>query len=136
MKGLESDEDCKLYKPIKRNKLDFFQQESRAANSIDLQQNTLSEDCSLFSILFISCQSIDCDLLELFCHENQYFPAALSDCGKLHGCQKSQFPSVFESIVVPSDKEPDYDVLIIALVKSLSLKISRTFEEYAAQDTK
>ena len=47
--------------------------------------------------------------------------------------------SVLELPVVPSDKKPDYDVLIIdgsALVKSLSLKVSRTFEEYAGQDTK
>ena len=83
MRGLESEEMCKFYEPIKKNKLDFFRQEPAPSNP---KGKVLKEDCHLFSQLFISCQSRECDLHEFFRHENQPFPAALSDSGKLHAC--------------------------------------------------
>ena len=88
MKGLESDDMSSFYEPIKRNKLDFFNQKPEPASGA-LKQ-VLKDDCRLFPKLFISCQSRVCDLLQFFKHENQSFPAALSDGGKLHSCQKSQ----------------------------------------------
>ena len=56
----------------------------------NLKQNVLKDYCQLFSKLFIPCQSRECDLYDLFRHENHPFPAALSDGGKLHTCQKFQ----------------------------------------------
>ena len=89
--GLESEENLTFYEPIKNNKMDFF----RPA-PVDEKQKILKEDCRLFSKLFISCQSRECNLQEFFQHENQPFPAALSDSGKLHTCQKSQPVAILE----------------------------------------
>ena len=87
IEGLKKAEQTLFYQPIKKNKITFFKQEeiSSAASS---KKKTLKEDCRLFSQLFISCQSRQCDLHELFQHENQSAPASLSDSGKLHTCQK------------------------------------------------
>jgi hypothetical protein len=84
--------------------VDFFQQEPASVGSS--KQKVLKEDWQLFSKLFISCQSRECDLKEFFRHENQPFPAALSDGGKLHSCQKSQLAAILESLVTIPDTEP------------------------------
>ena len=97
----------------------------------------LKEDCELFSELFISCQSRECDLKEFFRHENQSYPAALSDGGKLHTCQKSHLTTILESQVTTPEGQPDADTIIIdgaALVNSLPQRSSKTFEEYALFD--
>ena len=124
-----------FYEPIKKNKADFFRQDSSSAEPS--KQKLLKDDCQLFSKLFISCQSRECDLQEFFQHENQSFPAALSKSGRLYSCQKSQLTSILEAYVPPVDKEPEADVLIVdgsALVHALAPKISKTFEDYAALD--
>ena len=125
-----------FYRPIKKNKVDFFRQEAAVASS-DMKKQVLKDDCRLFSQLFISCQSRECDLLEFFKHENQSFPAALSDTGKLHSGQKSQLAKLLEATISPPDKQPECDAIIIdgsSLVNSLSPKTSKTFGEYAVQD--
>lgn len=55
--------EASFYKPIKKNKTDFFCQESASGKS-DRKKQMLKDDCRLFSQLFISCQSRECDLLE------------------------------------------------------------------------
>lgn len=57
-------DEASFYKPIKKNKTDFFCQESASGKS-DRKKQKLKDDCRLFSQLFISCQSCECDLLEL-----------------------------------------------------------------------
>ena len=97
----------------------------------------MKEDRQLFSKLFISCQSRACDLQEFFQHENQPFPAALSDGGKLYACQKSQLASILETGISSLDQEPKTDVIIIdgsALGHTLPPKRSKTFEDYAPLD--
>lgn len=97
----------------------------------------LKEDCHLFSRLFISCQSRECDLQEFFCHENQQFPAALRDGGKLYTTQKSQLAAIIESHVTIPDVEPEADTIIIdgsALVNTLPPRTLKTFEDYAMLD--
>ena len=124
-----------FYEPIKKNRTDFFRQE--AAPVEQSKQKLLKEDCQLFSKLFISCQSRECDLQEFFQHENQTFPASLSEGGRLYTCQKSQLTSVLESHVTLEDKEPKTDVLIVdgsALVHALPPKKGKTFEGYALCD--
>ena len=125
-----------FYEPIKRNKLDFFNQKPEPVSG-DLKQKVLKDDCRLFSKLFISCQSRECDLLEFFKHENQSFPAALSDGGKLHSCQKSQLASILERDITCPDNKPDATAIVIdgsALVNSLPPRAQRTFGEYAMLD--
>ena len=97
----------------------------------------LKEDCHLFSKLFISCQNRECDLHEFFRHENQSFPASLSDGGRLHVCQKSQLAAILEGKVTLPDEEPMTDVIIIdgsALVNALPPRASKTFAEYAEME--
>ena len=43
----------------------------------------LESDCSLFSRMYVSCQSRDGDLDDLFKHENLSYPPSLSNGGKL-----------------------------------------------------
>lgn len=69
LKGLESGEECTFYQPIKKNKVDVSRQQPEPATG-DLKQNNLKEDCRLFSRLFISCLSRECDLLEFCQHGN------------------------------------------------------------------
>ena len=129
-------DETSFYKSIKKNKVDFFHQEAATASS-DMKKQVLKDDCRLFSQLFISCQSRECDLSEFFHHENQSFPAALSEGGKLHTGQKSQLANILEATIFPPDAQPDCDCIIIdgsSLVYFLSPKTSKTFEEYAVQD--
>ena len=120
-----------FYAPIQKTKMDFFQQEK--TNPIT-KEKVLKDDCQLFSKMFISCQNRECDLKEFFSHENQSFPASLSDGGKLHVCQKSQLASILEEKVTLPDTEPVTDVLIIdgsALANCLVPRALKTFAEYA-----
>ena len=110
-----------FYDPIKKNKFDFFQQKPEPAPA-DFKQNALNEDCHLFSRLFISSQSRECDLLEFFHHENQSFPAALSDGGKLHSGQKSLLASILEAKIAVLDARPEASAIIVdgsALINAL-----------------
>ena len=119
----------------KRTGLTFFRQVPASVHS--LNQKVLKADCQLFSKLFISCQSRECDLKEFFRHENQSHPAALSDGEKLHTCQKSHLTTILESQVIAPEAEPDTDIIIIdgaALVNSLPARSSKSFEEYAMLD--
>ena len=67
--------ESKLYKPIEKYKVMvvFFKHEQQAANSS--KDKGLNKNCQLFSRLFISCQTRQGDLQELFKHENQPTPA-------------------------------------------------------------
>ena len=135
-KGLESGDMSSFYKPIKQNKLDFFNQKPEPVTGA-LKQKVLKDDCRLFSKLFIFCQSRECDLLQFFKHENQSFPAALSDGGKLHSYQKSQLASILERNITCPENRPDATVIVIdgsALVNSLPPRAKRTFGEYAMLD--
>jgi len=85
-------------------------------------------------MIFISCQSREYDLIKFFQHENQSFPAALSDNGNLHSCQKSQIATILETHVTPPDTVPEASFIILdgsALINALPSRTSKTFEKYA-----
>ena len=131
VKGLEGQEESTFYEPIKKNRVDFFRQVPASVDSS--KQKVLKADCHLFSKLFISCQSRGCDLKE-FCHENRSHPAAPSDDGKLHTCQKSHITAILESLITIPKTEPYTDTIIIdglVLVNSFPPRSTKTFEEYA-----
>ena len=108
MDGLKKDDSSSFYEPIKKNKMDFFSHEpSKAKDKI------IKKDCHLFSRLFISCQTRECDLREFFQYENQSTPASLSDSGKLYSCQKSQLVDILKDKVTMPDSEPSADSTII-----------------------
>ena len=134
MKSLE-DNPSSFYEPIRNNILDFFCHDKPVTEPS--KQKQLKEECQLFSKLFISCQSRECDLQKKFQHENQLFPVSLSDGGKIYSCQKSQLISILEKHIKLPDQEPEaYDIINdgSVLVHALSPKTSKTFVDYAAFD--
>lgn len=62
-------DEASFYKPIKKNKTDFFHQQATVA-STDKKKQVLKSDCNLFLELFISWQARESDLLEFFRHGN------------------------------------------------------------------
>ena len=127
-------EECSFYNPIKKNKVDLFKQEQRVSSS---NENALKGDCRLFSRLFISCQTRQCDLQEFFRHENQSSPASLCDGGKRHTCQKSQLTEILQAQVDMPEKALEGEVIIVdgsAMVNTTHPRASKTFEDYARDD--
>ena len=90
------------------------------------------------SKLFISCQSRECGLNEVFFrNENHTFSASLSDGGKLHTCETSHITNILETFVILAESEPDGYTLVIygsVVLNTLSRRSSGTFEEYATLD--
>ena len=70
VKSLE-DNPSSFYEPIRNNSLDFFRHDKPVTEPS--KQKQMKEECQLFSMLFISCQSRECNL-QFFQHENQLFP--------------------------------------------------------------
>ena len=127
-------EECSFYNPIKKNKVAFFKQEQRVSSS---KEKSLKGDCRLFSRLFISCQTRECDLQEFFRHENQSSPASLSDGGKLHTCQKSQLTEILQAQVDIPERAQEREVIIVdgsAMVNTTPPRTSKTFEDFARED--
>jgi len=63
LEALEQEVTSSFYAPIKKTKMDFFQQDKLSTIA---KEKVLKEDCQVFSILFISCQHRECDLHEFF----------------------------------------------------------------------
>ena len=59
-----------FYESVKRNKVDLFSGDSAPVTLS--KQKHLKEDCSLFSKMFISCQSREGNLKEFFQHETRH----------------------------------------------------------------
>lgn len=75
--------------PIKRNKLPLFSQPpTKVVSKKQAQVAALKDDCSLFSRLYIACQSREGDLQDFFKHENQ--SPSLSQHGQLRQGNKAQ----------------------------------------------
>ena len=69
---------------ITKNKLSLFKAvRSYSASKKDEELNTSKYNVSLFSRLFIACQTREGDLENFFAHENQLNPPSLSDRGEL-----------------------------------------------------
>ncbi|KAK3880703.1 hypothetical protein Pcinc_014858 [Petrolisthes cinctipes] len=67
-----------------KNKLPLFSRpQTKMQSKQQMQLAAVKSDCSLFSRLYISCQSRDGDLNKFFSQENQAAPPALSTGGRL-----------------------------------------------------
>ena len=137
-----------VYDPINRNKFPLFsrppvREKSRAKH----QLLSLKGDCSLFSSLYISCQTRDGDLDDFFSHENQACPPSLSNMGKLRLGTKSDIINCLEKLVpttdddfmldvqTPSTDKPTVDAVILdgaAIVNMLKPGTACTFSDYAS----
>ena len=72
-----------LTDPITRNKLSFFTTSSQRSSKATQRLSSMKRDCSLFSRMYISCQTRNSDLDEFFRHEDQSCLPSLSDQGNL-----------------------------------------------------
>ena len=64
---------------IKKNKLPLFKEQPQSNTTKDKQKvAALKNDCTLFSRLYIACQSRDDNLEEFFKHDNQPYPPTLA----------------------------------------------------------
>lgn len=96
--------------------------------------SSVKSDYSLFSSLYISCQTRDGNLDELFEHENQACPPSLSNMGKLRLGTESDLVSCLEKLVStpsPTDLGDSLPSLSLgtdtAIVNMLKPGTARTF---------
>ena len=96
----------------------------------------LKNDCSLFSRLYISCQTRGGNFEDFFKHENQRSPPSLSQNGEIYQGSKSELlTKCLEPLSIVTDECPSVEAVIIngaALVNMFKPDTSRTFNEYAA----
>jgi len=83
LEALEQEDTSSFYAPIKKTKMDFFQQDKLRTIA---KEKVLKEDVRSSR----NCSFPDRTENEFFRHENQSFPASLSNGGRLHVCQISQ----------------------------------------------
>ena len=121
---------------IHRNKLKLFEATKPKANKEKQQMVSLKSDVGLFSQLYISCQTRDGKLEEFFCHENQAYPPALSDCGKLHLGTKSDLLTCLRELEGHSEQTPVTTCTVLdgaEIVQMLKPGSASNFAEYASQ---
>ena len=93
-----------LSDPITRNKLSFFSTPHKKTSKAQQQLSSMKSDCSLFSRLFIACQTRNGDLDEFFRHENQACPPSISDQGHLRlPRQKAELTSCLQALATHKD---------------------------------
>ena len=127
-----------ISEPIKKNNLSLFSRlPVREKTKSSLQVTSLKSDVSLFSKLYISCQSRDGNLEEFFHHENQACPPSISQLGKLRMGTKSDLMKCLEKCVEPTNDVPHTDVVILdgaVIVNFLKPLAAKTFDDYALKD--
>lgn len=120
--------------PIKRNKLPLFSRlPIKAASKKQAQVAALKDDCSLFSRLYIACQSRDGDLQDFFKHENQPWPPSLSQQGQLRQGNKAELVRCLQGTTELPAESPQVDVKVFdgaVVVQMLHPKTARIFKEY------
>ena len=105
-----------LSEHIKKNKLLLFSRPPpREKSKASLQLSSLKSDVSLFSRLYIICQSWDGDLDDIFCHENQAYSPSLSNLGKLRQGTKADIFSCLENCIELTPSQPDAEIVILNL---------------------
>ena len=125
--------------PITRNKLPLFCRPAVREKSRPQQQiASLKNDCSLFSRLYIASQIREGDLDEFFAHENQGYPPALSQMGKLRSGTKSDLVHCLEDLATTqmNAPTPTVQVMIVdgaAAVNMLRPGTAKTFSDYEKQ---
>ena len=127
-----------ISEPIKKNKLLLFSRPPPPRkSSARLQVSSLKSDVSLFSRLYIACQSRDGNLDEIFRHENQACPPSLSQHGKLRSGNKADLLHCLENSIEQNDNLPSLphpDVIVLdgaAVVNFLKPHAANTFDDYA-----
>ena len=98
---------------IHRNWLKLFVGSRTKRASKEKQQLTLvKSDVELFSPLYITCQTRDGNLEDFFQHENQAWPPALSDGGRLRLGTKNDILTCLDDLS-PSQTKTHDDTCIV-----------------------
>ena len=97
---------------------------------------SLKSDCSLFSHLFISCQTRNGNLDNFSAQESHAFPPSLSNNSVIQTNNKSGLLEALEAMATRKDTVPNVDAIIwdgAAVVQMLSPISCRTFSNYAVK---
>ncbi len=124
-----------LQDTITKNKLPLFRlTTSRGSSTGKLKVASLQSDCTLFSRLFIACQTRDGNLDAFFKHENQSCPPSLSQHGKLRSCKKADLLECPDNCREARIESPPSDVVILdgaVIVNMIRPANTKTFDDYA-----
>ena len=121
--------------PLPRNKLPLFTFKAKKRDFKSLKAQDLKTNCSLFSRLFVACQSRNGDLTNFFRHESQPYPPSLSHRGTLRFGTKSDLLGCLCSLsdTVPDISQMNVDTYVLdgaVIVQMVRPGCSKTFEEY------
>ena len=97
------------------------------------QVKALKDNCSLFSRLYIACQSRDEDLEDFLKHENQPWPPSLAKLEEVRSGTKADLLLCLEKLMQAPEHCPPVDALILdgaVIVQMLVPKPVNTFGEY------
>ena len=122
-----------FYSPIKKNNYQIFQSSHESKNK-NKPQTSLKQDCTLFSNLFILCQTRQLDLDDFFKHENQACPPAISSDGELYKGTKSDIIILKDVCKTQThDIQPKTEFLLIdgAMFVHANPPATETFSEYS-----
>ena len=118
-----------------KEKLPLFKEQPQRNTTKDKQKvAALKNHCTLFSCLYIACQSRDRNLEEFFKHENQPYPPTLAREGKIREGQKSDLVKCMERLIESKSNAPRVEATIIdgpVIVQMLNPGMAATFKEYA-----
>ena len=124
-----------FYDTIKKNNVPLFSRNSnKSVSGTNSKLDIVKDDCSLFSRLFISCQSRQLVLEEFFSHENQSTPPSLSKGVKINIGVKSQLVEILQSKCGLPSEEPQVESIFIDGAAMVNFKPPHkpiTFEAYA-----
>jgi hypothetical protein len=125
----------KFSDPIKRNNMVLIAGAKRKRKDTgSYQVSTLKKNSSLFSRLYIACQTRPGGLDNFFQHENQSTPPSLSSEGQLRPGLKSSLLECLEQLSPPDAVHSEADVLILdgaAIVHMIRPGAAKTFCAYA-----
>ena len=105
MKDRYLDRTKSIKEPIKKNKFPLFSKKNCKPTQ-NSQMATMKGDCSLFSRLYIACQSREGNLEDSFKHENQPWPPSLSKAGDMRSGNKADLLRELEAMAQPPEESP------------------------------
>ena len=98
------------------------------------QVAVLKDNCTLFSRLYIACQSREGNPEEFFNNENQPYPPSLAKNGEMRSGNKADLLHQLENLAQSSDSTPQTTAAVLdgdMIVQMLSPGASKTFSDYS-----